>query len=294
VSRQKVFIVQKESGIAKMVTKRWFKRALASLALIGFSLGAHGSVVYSYDASPYTVGRDFFGSAGNVIKEIPPQNSSPIAGAPNATIQFANALAPNSTISIHAEAGGQTNFGATRGGVEGFSVSGFPGPGITSDLLAWATGPAVNDVISVFGYAQINGSVQTDALGHIIDWNLAFTVNRVSNPNFLWIGAGPKPTNFPTFSTTSLSFQFLTSGLAPVSTTINNVIAINGVGVSPQDYTFVKADTSFADPGQSQLERYTGTRGTWRSDADTPVPLPAPFALISFALLGLIGLRVRG
>jgi hypothetical protein len=261
----------------------------AFAASILFVPGAIASVVYTYTSSPYTVGRNYDGQ--NAVQTYPPSNSFPTDNKAVASITFAAPLATNATISVHAESGAYGALAPNTSGLLDFGVSGFPNPGITSDINAWATGPAVNGAINIIRYAVLEGSINTDASGAILNWDLQFKLFELGGNTSVWVGPGAKPAGFQALSLSNLDLGFFTSSAAPTSQTIQNVIALNGVG-NTNDYKFNRADEAFLDPGSVQLSRYTSTVGNWVNPT-VSVPAPAVLPLISLAITALVIVRQR-
>jgi hypothetical protein len=267
----------------------------AFAASILFVPGAIASVVYTYTSSPYTVGRDYDGQ--NAVQTYPPSNPFPTDNKAVASITFAAPLATNATIPVHAESGGYGAIAPNTSGLLDFGVSGFPSgitpglSGITSDINAWATGPAVSGALNILRYAVLDGSINTDASGTILAWDLQFKLFELGANSFVWVDPGAKPVNFPPLSISNLDMGFFTSSAAPTSQTINNVIALNGVG-NTSNYIFNAADQAFLDPGPVQHYRYTNTVGSWINPV-VNAPTPATLPLISLAITALAMVRQR-
>jgi hypothetical protein len=264
----------------------------AFAASILFVNSAIASVVYTYTSSPYAVGIELRQGATEV-QTYPPSNPFPTGNNSVASITFAAPLATNSTIPIHAESGGYGHFAPNTSGLLDFGVSGFPNPGITSDINAFATGPAVNSALPIFRYAVLDGSINTDASGAILNWDLQFKLLKLdtNTVNSVWVGPGPKPAGFPNLGTSNLGLGFITRSAAPISQTITNVVALNGVA-NTNNYTFNAADDDFLDTGPVQLHPYTNTVGSWTNPV-VNAPTPATLPMVSLAITALAMVRQR-
>jgi hypothetical protein len=273
-----------QSKQSTMLTGRKLIGALAvGLMMVAMS-HVEASVIYTFNAAPITLGYDSGGGGGTGV--VGYRNTTPpFAGSANAQIEFANALAPNSTTVFRSELGGYDLLGAPNtGGVLSYSSPSVASFGVSSDITPYLVGEDALTV-RVFRYSTLEGSLTTDALGNITAWDVQFLLYELSGGSaFLWKGPSPPPSDFPALSISSLDMAtFLNSA----STAFNiNVGVLDGV-VGDTTLSATVFDRVFGDPGPVQLTRFTTAAGTWSSNAtnNVPVPLSATLLLIGFAAL---------
>jgi hypothetical protein len=265
--------------------------ACAAVALGGAALPAHGAVVYNFVGAPVIAQTTSTSSPSRgVVLTYPPASAVSPYGA---SLSFASPLANSTTTAINAEYGGFDLVGGpSQGGVLGFSASADVfGLGIfsqiSSALGSYADSP-VNGESRLLRYSTVQGSVTTDALGNISQWNLDFILSEVLNGSYYCTGtvAGCVPSVTTTSQDLVLS---ITSGAAAPRNL--PYVALNGVvGNGSLDINFV--DTAFVDPGSTQTRSFSGARGAWTT-TNTPgeVPEPGTLALLLMGTLGIFGAR---
>ncbi len=262
---------------------RWsLWRQVCLFLLLTTPITTQAVAIYEFTSAPFAVTLD--NSFGLVVADDPGFFSSPFGTTPvTATLEFDSPLAPNTTTTIQTETGNLgIVFPSPSGNVVAYETGLLSSLPITSDIMEYSTGSAVDGVLNILALSSLQGSVTTDTLGNISAWDLAFRLTTDVGDGFVWVGPGSKPPGFPDASFGLLDQQILISSDSPFSTTLMPDI-LNGAPTS-DPFTFDSADTAFFDPGPSQINLHTSQPGSF---AETVIPVPAALPLFGFSLAGL-------